>query len=102
MGSYWPHHADTYQDAGHSRIAPAAAMATGQRCRNHQASVAASPRSATVAGSFMNARIAGSEESVVVRNAGSTAASAPQIQAITGGNERFWSYAFDQPSMATP
>ena len=50
----------------------------------------ARPTSARTAGIFID-RIAGSELSVTVRNAGSMAASSPQIQAMTAGNDRFWS-----------
>ncbi len=89
--SYWPHHADTYQVAGHRRMAAAARTASFGRSRNHQTTPAAIPRSASTAGTFSRARMPASDESVTVRKAGSIAASAPQIQAMTAGKLRFWS-----------
>ena len=91
MDSYWPHHADTYQVAGHSSTAPIAATAAHGLSRNHQPTATAMPRSAMLAGSFISAEIAGSDASVTVRNAGSSQASAPQTQAMTAGKDRFWS-----------
>ena len=44
------------------------------------------PMSASDAGSFINARIAGSEASVTVWKAGWMAASAPQMRTMTGPN----------------
>ncbi len=76
---------------GNSSTAPVATTAAQARSRNHQPTAIARPRSARLAGIFMRAAIAGSDASVTVRNAGATHASAPQIQAMTAGNERFWS-----------
>ena len=50
MGSYWPHHAETYQVAGHSSTAPIAATAAHGLSRNHQPTATAMPRSAMLAG----------------------------------------------------
>ena len=73
IDSYWPHHALTYQVAGTSRTAPAAATAHRGRSRSAKAMSAASPRSARDAGTFMRARIAGSPGSVTFAKAGWTA-----------------------------
>ena len=79
IDSYWPHHALTYGTAGTNSTAIAPMTAQRGRSRKATTMTAASPRSASDAGTFMSERIHGSEASVTVAKAGSTAASTAQM-----------------------
>ena len=86
-----PHHAETDQVTGHSSTTATAPRAAQGRSRNHQPTAAAMPSSARLAGTFVRARIAGSDASDTVRNAGSSAARPASTQAIAAGRVRSWS-----------
>ena len=77
MDSYWPHHALTYQVAGCSRTATAPMPAHTGFSRRIQATQAASPKSASTAGSLRSIRSHVSDASVAVRKPGSSAPSEP-------------------------
>ena len=85
----------------------AAAPTTAQRGRSLSAktTIAANPRSARDAGSFISARMPGSAESVTVAKAGWTAASTAQMYAMTGpkatGPKAVPLYSEGSPLLAT-